>query len=102
MSSHVFAVFTVRRTAAEHEHKADDHEDDSGGEFDDRGPELFFGVTNASKDVDDDNGDPEDGNPDADADVLVPILYDERADCQLERQDDEPEEEVIPTDGETK
>lgn len=55
----VLAVFAVLGTATAAKDNSDDHEDADGGKLEARTPEFFFGVTECSENVDDDNNNPE-------------------------------------------
>lgn len=68
-------------TATTDKNDGDNHEDDNGSELEDGTPELFFGIAQGTKDVDDNDEYPEDCDPDSFVDVFVPILYRERDDC---------------------
>lgn len=97
----VVVVPAAAGATAEDENESDDHEDDGGSEFEARCPELLFSVAESTKNVDDDDGDEEDGDPYRLARMLVPILDGQCADSQFERKDDCPLEHIVPTHGET-
>lgn len=61
------------------EDDGDDHEDDNGSQLEARAPELFLGVAQCSKDVDEDDDGPEYSDPYGLADVFIPILNREGA-----------------------
>ena len=101
VGTNVVIVLAAAGTTAEHEDEGDDHEDDGGGKLERRGDEFFFGVTKSTKQVDNDDQNQEDGNPDGDTDIFVPVLDRNTADSQFKRQDSNPLEHVVPTHGET-
>lgn len=59
-STPVLAVHAIGRTTATDENDGNNHEDDGGRQLEKGGPEFFLGVSQSSKDVDDDNGNEED------------------------------------------
>ena len=71
----VGGVLAVAATAVQDD--ADDDEDDNDRELEQTRPELLFGVSERSEDVDEDEEQPEDGNPNGDVDACgaFPILY---------------------------
>lgn len=71
VGSNVVVVAAAGGTAAEDENKGDDHEDDNGTELEHRSPELLLGVAKGAKDVDDDDGAQEDGDPDGCGDKML-------------------------------
>lgn len=63
-SSPVFAEFAIAGTATAGEDDTHDHENDDGGELQQRHPEFLFRITQHTEDGDDDDGYPENRNPD--------------------------------------
>jgi hypothetical protein len=55
LGSPVLIVNTVAWTSSADKDDGDDHEDDSGGKFQQSSPELFLSVTKGSEDVDNNN-----------------------------------------------
>lgn len=95
----VFIVLTTRRATAADENQRNKHEDNDGSELEARGPKLFFRVTHGAEYVDHDDGNQEHSDPDRDADVDSPIIDCKTGDCQFERYDDSPLEDVVPAHG---
>lgn len=52
-----------------------EHEDNNGRQLQQRNPELFFGIAQDTKDVNQDDGDQEEGDPERYADVGAPVIY---------------------------
>lgn len=61
--ANIFVIATAGGATTEDQHEGNDHEDDDRSQLQHRRPELFFGVTEGAEDVDDENGDEEDGDP---------------------------------------
>lgn len=114
----VFVIQAVRRSTTTDKDNSNDHENDSCRKLEKRSPELFFGVSKSTKDVDDDDDNEEDlemllvqvefhlsmathTNPDGDIAGGSPVLNDSTADCQFQRQDESPLHDIVPTHGET-
>ncbi len=93
----VFVVTATLGTTSANHDKGDDHEDDGRSQLEDCRGEFFFGVPKGSKYVDNDDKDEEDGNPDADRNVSVPVLNRDATDCEFQWQDGCPLKDVVPT-----
>lgn len=76
----VGAKVTTRGATTADEDDGDNHEDDDSGELEARTPKLLLGVTKCTKDVDEDDEQPEDGDPNAFIDVWIPVLHGEGGD----------------------
>lgn len=100
-STPVFVVATAAGAATADEDKSDDHEDDGCRELEARCPKLLFGVTKSTKQVDDDDGDEEDGDPYGSRDVGIPIRNRNTTDGQLKRKNGSPLKNIVPAHGET-
>lgn len=97
----VLVVATALGTTTEDKDESDDHENDGRNQFKGRRPKFFLGIAKSAKEIDDDDGDEEDGDPDSWRGVCVPVLDSDGTDGKFERKDDGPLEDVIPTHGET-
>lgn len=97
----VFTVETPTGTTAKNQDESNDHENDGGGELDEGRPELFLGISERAPDVDEDDEDPENGDPSGQGNVVGPIIQCQTSDSDFERQDDGPLEDVVPAHGET-
>lgn len=62
---------------------------------------LTFTISSYSKDLDRTEDDEENGDPNADVDVIPPVLNGDTGGRDFEGQDGEPIEGVVPADGET-
>lgn len=81
----VLVELAVGGTTTADQDQGDDHEDDGSGELEARAHELLLGVSQGTENVDEDDEDPEEGNPDGYVDVSVPVLAGERDNGQFER-----------------
>lgn len=95
----VRTVLAVVRATAQDADETDHDEDDDGDELEERRPELFLSEAEDAEDVDQDDGDQEDGYPDSDADVHLPVVDGDTGDDEFERKNDGPLEDVVPTHG---
>lgn len=84
-STPVFIVDARGWTTSENQDKGDNHEDDGRTEFEARGPKFFLGVAKRAEYVDQNDKEPEDGDPDGHVDAGPPVFYCETGDSQFER-----------------
>lgn len=78
----------------------EDIEGDVEDEVDRQGMQTFT-ITADAEELDDDESDHEDGDPDADVNVFgaLPKLDRDTGGCDLEREDQQPSEGIVPSDG---
>ena len=66
------------------QYDGNDHEDDNGAKFQHAGPKLFFCVSQGAEDIDEYDGEPEDGDPNCHTHSGAPIFDSKPGDGQFE------------------
>lgn len=93
-SAPIFTVLATGWATTANQDDSDDHEDDCSAKLENGRPELFLRIAESTEDVNEDDEGPEDRDPYGDADILVPVRARKRDDCQLQRQYNDPLEDL--------
>lgn len=93
----VAIIITARRSTSTDTNDPNEDEHDDDEELEAGGPELFLGVPESSEYVDENDGGKENGDPCSQRYVVGPVGDGDTGCCDLERENDGPLEDVVPT-----